>query len=322
MKHEVKIPSDCKATVSIEDRRILIIIDQKEDILVAGPKSFELSQENLCKLAGMEGGVIRGSANLDKLTDVKKKAWEELDRKINSSIELGAIRKPNEAGEYVVGTIFENKKESAPKGNLEAHCDSGEGDSIGVLSLVKDGRVQTSINLDKLTDSEKKAFDSLDLRRHITLPEIDAIKLGCDESPFPLYFRFVTSERGDIAISNGEFYPVILTCNGEIQLNQTCNFSFIGNSTIEEEKNLIEALRLQKSLMWDGEKLINWVPRMGETYLSFDFDCTQMALEYSGRKVDVLLAKAGNVFPVGFLTEEKISQFKKTIMDLFDSWRQ
>ena len=215
------------------------MIDQKEDIPVAGPMSFELSQENPCKLAGMEGGAIRGA-----------------------------------------------------------------------------------INLDKLTDSEKKAFDSLDLRRHITIPEIDAIKLGCDESPFPLYFRFVTSERGDIAISNGEFYPVILTCNGEIQLNQTCNFSFIGNSTIDEERQLIEALRLQKSLMWDGEKLINWVPRMGETYLSFDFDCTQMALEYSGRKVDVLLAKAGNVFPPGFLTEEKQDQFKKAIMDLFDSWRQ
>ena len=285
MKHEVKIPSDCKATVSIEDRRILIMIDQKEDIPVAGPKSFELPQKNLCKLAGMEGGVIRGAINLDKLTDVKKKACEELDRKINSSVLLGTTQKPNEAGEYVVGTIFENKKESAPKGDL-------------------------------------KAFDSLDLRRHITIPEIDAIKLGCDESPFPLYFRFVTSERGDIAISNGEVYPVILTCNGEIQLNQTCNFSFIRNSTIEEEKNLIEALRLQKSLMWDGEKLINWVPRMGETYISFDFDFTQMALEYSGRKVDALLAKAGNVVPPGFLTEEKISQFKKTIMDLFDSWRQ
>lgn len=239
MKHEVKIPSDCKATVSVEGERILIIVDPKEDVIVEGPKHFQLSQENLCKLAGMEGGVIRGA-----------------------------------------------------------------------------------INLDKLTDSGKKAFDSLDLRRHITIHEIDAINLGCDESPFPLYFRFVTSARGDIAISNGEFYPVILTCNGEIQLNQTCNFSFIGNSTIEEEKNLIEALRLQKSLMWDGEKLINWVPIMGETYLSFDFDCTQMALEYSGRKVDVLLAKAGNVFPVGFLTEEKISQFKSTVMDLFDSWRQ
>ena len=239
MKHEVKIPVGCKATVSIEGERILIIVDPKEDVIVEGPKHFQLSQENLCKLAGMEGGVIRGA-----------------------------------------------------------------------------------INLDKLTDSEKKAFDSLDLRRHITIPEIDAIKLGCDESPFPLYFRFAASERGDIAISNGEVYPVILTCNGEIQLNQTCNFSFIRNSTIEEEQKLIEALRVQRSLMWDGEKLINWVPRMGETYLAFDFDCTQMALEYSGRKVDVLLAEAGNVFPVEFLTEERQTQFKKTIMDLFDSWRQ
>ena len=41
MKHEVKIPSDCKATVSIEDRRILIIIDQKEDILVAGTNHIQ-----------------------------------------------------------------------------------------------------------------------------------------------------------------------------------------------------------------------------------------------------------------------------------------
>ena len=185
--------------------------------------------------------------------------------------------------------------------------------------------------MDKLTDLERKEiykkdpeafFNSLDLRGKITIPEIDAIKIGCGESPFPLYFSFVTSGRGDIAISNGEVYPVILTCNGEIQLNQTCNFSFIRNSTIEEEQKLIEALRVQRSLMWDGEKLINWVPRMGETYLAFDFDCTQMALEYSGRKVDVLLAEAGNVFPVEFLTEERQTQFKKTIMDLFDSWRQ
>ena len=285
MKHEVKIPVGCKATVFVEDKRIVIVVDPiqkqtiekgepcdpfsiwkqrvheqviqrdetqsgvdksvriiaetKEDIPVAGPKSFELSQENLCKLAGVEGGVIRGA-----------------------------------------------------------------------------------IYLDKLADSDKKDLESIDLRRHITLPEVDAIKIGCGESPFPLYFSFVTSGRGDIAISNGEVYPVILTCNGEIQLNQTCNFSFIRNSTIEEEQNLIEALRVQRSLMWDGEKLINWVPRMGETYLAFDFDCTQMALEYSGKKVDVLLAEAGNVFPVEFLTEERQTQFKKTIMDLFDSWRQ
>jgi len=110
MKHEVKIPLDCKATVSIEDGSILIIVEPKEDVTVERPRSFGLSEENLCKLAGVEGGVIRDANNLDKLTDAKKKAWEELDRKINSSVSLGAIQKPNESGEYVVGTIFENKK--------------------------------------------------------------------------------------------------------------------------------------------------------------------------------------------------------------------
>ena len=181
MKHEVKIPSDCKATVSIEDRRILIIIDQKEDILVAGTNHIQAS-----------------------------------------------------AG------------------------------------------------------------------------------------------QFVKSDAGYIAMTGEQNYTVVLTPSGEIQLNQSCNFPITIPAKFNDADKLMSELAKQKALMIAGKELVKWRPAKlacepfsainsvwkAKTYLSME----------DALMDDLLLAD--NIFPPGFLTEEKISQFKKTIMDLFDSWRQ
>jgi glycerol uptake facilitator-like aquaporin len=37
---------------------------------------------------------------------------------------------------------------------------------------------------------------------------------------------------------------------------------------------------------------------------------------------DRMLCEAGNMFPVGFITEEKQQQLKETLKNLFDSWRK
>ena len=278
MNHEVKIPSDCKATVSIEDRRILIIIDQKEDVPVAGPNRFRLSEEQVSKLGEM-------------------------------SHKMGLSGRSREGEYYPLppwadssGNCGMNIEESESKGDLEAHCDLGEGESIGALSLVKDGRVQTSINLDKLTGEE-----SIDATH---IPEFAG--------------QYVKSDAGYIAMTGEQNYTVVLTPSGEIQLNQSCNFPITIPAEFDDSDKLMTELAKQKALMIVGKELVKWRPAKltcepfsainsvwkAKTYLSME----------DGLMDDLLLAD--NIFPPGFLTEEKISQFKKTIMDLFDSWRQ
>ena len=316
MKHEVKIPSDCKATVFVEDKRIVIVVDPiqkqtKEKGEPCDPFSILKSRvyEQVIQRSETQSDVdksVRIVVETEKDESwkhiVNQNAWKEVDRKINSSVSLGAIRKPNESGEYVVGTIFENKKESAPKEDIEAHCYLGEGDSIGVLSLIKDGRVQTSINLDKLTGKES-----------IDVPHIPAFA-----------GQFLKSDTGYIAMTGEQNYAVVLTPTGEIQLNQSCNFPITIPAKFDDSDKLMTELAKQKALMIVGKELVKWRPATlacepfsainavwkAKTYLSME----------DGLMDDLLLAD--NIFPPGFLTEEKISQFKSTVMDLFDSWRQ
>ena len=278
MKHEVKIPSDCKATVSIEDRMILIMIDQKDDIPVAGHNCFKLSEEQIGKLGEMSHKMGLSGRH-------REGEYYPLPPWADSSNNGGM-----------------NSKESAPEGDIEAHCDLGEGESMGVLSLIKDGHIQSSINLDKLTGKES-----------IDVPHIPAFA-----------GKFVKSDAGYIAMTGEQNYAVVLTPAGEIQLNQSCNFPITIPAKFDDADKLMTELAKQKALMIVGNELVKWRPAIlaceplsainavwkAKTFLSME----------DGLMDDLLLAD--NIFPPGFLTEEKISQFKKTIMDLFDSWRQ
>ena len=237
MKHEVKIPVGCKATVSVEGERILIIVDPKEDVIVEGPKYFQLSQENHCKLAGVEGGVIRGPFDLDKLTDAEKKTLYETDPQL----------------------------------------------------------------------------DSLKVRNFIEVPHIQA-SAG----------QFVKSDAGYIAMTGEQNYTVVLTPSGEIQLNQSCNFPITIPAKFDDADKLMAELAKQKALMIVGKELVKWRPAKLTCEPFSAINSVWKAKTYLSME-DVLmddLLLADNIFPPGFLTEEKISQFKKTIMDLFDSWRQ
>lgn len=131
---------------------------------------------------------------------------------------------------------------------------------------------------------------------------------------------FAFSERGDIAfLKNGECL-VILTYKGEIQLNQTCNFGFTRPATVEEIIKLTSALMDQKALMIKDDRVQPWKPWHNEKYHSFSSSVSEYT--YMGDVIDKECMVTNNMFPIGFITEERKNQYFETVSKLFDSWRE
>ena len=133
----------------------------------------------------------------------------------------------------------------------------------------------------------------------------------------------VKAETGHIALVGSSDCTVVLTPDKEIQLNQTCNFPFEYHATKEESEELFEQLKMQKALQVSCAGVLTmWVPKAGETYISFNsiFEMTPMVFKCN--KHDNLLFLADNMFPVGFITEVKQQQLKETLNKLFNSWRK
>ena len=133
----------------------------------------------------------------------------------------------------------------------------------------------------------------------------------------------VKSETGHIALVGSSDYTVVLTPDKEIQLNQTCNFPLEYHATKEESEELFEQLKMQKALEAPcAEVLTMWVPKTGETYVSINSIFEMTLMVFKSDDTDNLLFNANNMFPVGFITEERQQQLKETLKNLFDSWRK
>ena len=133
----------------------------------------------------------------------------------------------------------------------------------------------------------------------------------------------VKSETGHIALVGQSDYTVVLTPNKEIQLNQTCNFPFEYHATKEESEELFEQLKMQKALeVSDYGTIVNWWPNENDSYDAIDSSWGITTLVNKGSALETLLFEAENVFPVGFITEEKQKQLKETLFNLFNSWRK
>lgn len=133
----------------------------------------------------------------------------------------------------------------------------------------------------------------------------------------------VKSETGHIALVGSSDYTVVLTPDKEIQLNQTCNFPFKYFSTKEESEELFEQLKMQKALEVSAVgTLINWSPNNNELYDIINNLWNITPFVCTDSEEDVMLYEAGNLFPAGFITEERQQQLKETLKNLFDSWRK
>ena len=133
----------------------------------------------------------------------------------------------------------------------------------------------------------------------------------------------VKSETGHIALVGSSDYTVVLTPNKEIQLNQTCNFPFEYHATKEESEELFEQLKIQKALEVSVcGTLVYWSPNLDEKYELAALDCKPMRWVYHGNDIESELCNTGNMFPVGFITEERQQQLKETLKNFFDSWRK
>ena len=131
----------------------------------------------------------------------------------------------------------------------------------------------------------------------------------------------VKSETGHIALVGSSDYTVVLTPNKEIQLNQTCNFPFEYHATKEESEELFEQLKMQKALeVSDYGTIVNWWPNENDSYDVINSSWGITTLVNKGSALETLLFEAANVFPVGFITEERQQQLKETLKNLFDSW--
>ena len=133
----------------------------------------------------------------------------------------------------------------------------------------------------------------------------------------------VKSETGHIALVGSSDYTVVLTPDKEIQLNQTCNFPFEYHATKEESEELFEQLKMQKALeVSSAGTLINWSPNNNELYDIINNLWNITPFVCTDSEKDVMLYEAGNLFPAGFITEERQQQLKGTLKNLFDSWRK
>ena len=168
------------------------------------------------------------------------------------------------------------------------------------------------------------------MKGNITLTEYEVNKSSgalCDEDNRILTKvhpgMVVKSETGHIALVGSSDYTVVLTPNKEIQLNQTCNFPFEYHATKEECEELFEQLKMQKALEVSAVgTLINWAPDNDEKYEVLDSLFEPVPIKCSYSSTYVRLRDAGNMFPVGFITEERKQQLKETLKNLFDSWRK
>ena len=133
----------------------------------------------------------------------------------------------------------------------------------------------------------------------------------------------VKSETGHIALVGSSDYTVVLTPNKEIQLNQTCNFPFEYHATKEESEELFEQLKMQKALyVFPTGQIVSWSPTLNEQYEVVNSYCKPSKFVFGENDFESELWNIGNVFPVGFITEERQQQLKETLKNLFDSWRK
>ena len=133
----------------------------------------------------------------------------------------------------------------------------------------------------------------------------------------------VKSETGHIALVGSYDYTVVLTPDKEIQLNQTCNFPFEYHATKEESEELFEQLKMQKALeVSSAGTLINWSPNDNDSYDVINSLWNIISFVSTDSEPHKMLREAGNMFPVGFITEERQQQLKETLKNLFDSWRK
>ena len=202
--------------------------------------------------------------------------------------------------------------------------------------------VEDFVTIDEDTDSIRKEIvvpkiefnvDSNfqeQMNGNITLTGYEADRLSgaiCDEENRILTKvipgMVVKSETGHIALVGKSDYTVVLTPDKEIQLNQTCNFPFKFHATIEESEELFEQLKIQKALeVSECGTLVYWYPNYNDSYDIINPLWNIIPFVCTDSEEDVMLYEAGNLFPAGFITEERQQQLKETLKNLFDSWRK
>ena len=255
MIHEVKIPTGCKASVSVDNEKIVVLIDPVEDFVT-------IDEDALKKRF---------------LDEIEAKALEEYHRKAISGALSGRYKLIDSQIKYIPDT--DNQGTIMPKIALKEY---EVNKSSGVL-CDKENRILSKVHPGMV----------------------------------------VKSETGHIALVGSYDYTVVLTPDKEIQLNQTCNFPFEYHATKEDSEELFEQLKMQKALeVSDYGTIVYWYPNYNHSYDAINSSWGITTHVNKGSALETLLFEAGNMFPVGFITEERQQQLKETLKNLFDSWRK
>ena len=272
MIHEVKIPTGCKASVSVDNEKIVVLIDPVEDFVT-------IDEDALKKRY---------------LDEIEAKAWEDHNR-----------------------NMFDGDLSGSPKINPL--------DSISVRGKIFVPEIQVDkIEYNPDTDNQGTIMSGVSLTVYEVNKSSGAI---CDEDGRILTKihpgMVVKSETGHIALVGSSDYTVVLTPDKEIQLNQTCNFPFEYHATKEESEELFEQLKMQKALyVFPTGQIVSWSPTLNEQYEAVNSYCKPSIFVFGENDFESELWNIGNVFPVGFITEERQQQLKETLKNLFDSWRK
>ena len=185
--------------------------------------------------------------------------------------------------------------------------------------MIHEVKIPTGCKASVSVDNEKIVVIIDPVEDFVTIDEEDKKEKSLNVHPGMV----VKSKTGHIALVGSSDYTVVLTPNKEIQLNQTCNFPFEYHATKEESEELFEQLKMQKALQVSSTgTLINWSPNDNDSYDVINSLWNIISFVSTDSEPDRMLCEAGNMFPKGFITEEKQKQLKETLKNLFDSWRK
>ena len=98
-------------------------------------------------------------------------------------------------------------------------------------------------------------------------------------------------------------------------------FTVYGATTSEREEFLNNLRDWYALTITETGELINWRAKQSKQYYYIDTEGRVSGVPEYFDDTDSLGYKLGNYFPEGFLTDERLSEYKATVQKLFNKWR-
>ena len=118
-------------------------------------------------------------------------------------------------------------------------------------------------------------------------------------------------------------YSVSLTENKTLLVGSNCLVPcYVRKASPKEREEFLNNLRDWYALtITETGELINWRAKQSKQYYYIDTEGRVSGVPEFFDNCDSLGYKLGNYFPEGFLTDERLTEYKATVQKLFNKWR-